>query len=137
MSYFHRVLAAVVLWAAYCSSGAAAQLTGSTVNVSAYYPDVTTVYADPGNVVVSDMIEYPSGSLFPYSGSWQIDLGASQMSITDLGQNGFPFAPETFNGFILRLVSGPAILSASVDPTSQFVPVSLTVEGGNRVLANY
>jgi hypothetical protein len=135
-----RALRAALLAAALCSLSVDvvdAQLTGSTVNVSGYFPDSSTVFANPGDRIVSAAIEYPAPSYVPYSASWQVDVTTNKLIITDTLGTGRPFAPASFNGFILSIVSGPSIVSATVDPSSGFAPASLTVESGNRVLANY
>src|SRR5262249_58191566 len=72
-----------------------------------------------------------------YSESWQVDISDNQLTITDVLENGFPFFPADFNGFVLTVISGPDIISASADPSSGFSPVSITIEGGNRLLLNY
>jgi hypothetical protein len=119
------------------ATAAYAQLTGATVNVSAYYPDSMSVYHDPGNVVVSAAVEYPSGSYPSYNPSWEVDVSADQLMIKDATSTGFPFQPADFNGFILEVLSGPTILSAAADPSSGFFPVSLSVVGGTKILANF
>jgi hypothetical protein len=114
-----------------------AQLTGATVNVSAYYPDSMSIFHDPGNVIVSDVLEYPSGSYPSYNSSWEVDVSANQWQIRDATSSGFPFQPADFNGFILEVISGPTILSATADDGSGFFPMSLSVVGGTKILANF
>lgn len=112
-------------------------LTGSTVNVSAFYPDSTSSYDDPGNRVVSGAIEYPTGSFPLYNTTFQIDLTEDQLILTDVLATAFPFEPAAFNGFIMEIVSGPEILWASVNPASEFAPSSLSIDPGGRLLLNY
>ena len=86
------------------AGSASATLIGSTVNMSAYYPDTSRVYNNPGNVVVAEGVEYAAGSYAGYSSSWQIDISANQLMVTDIQTNGFPFGGATFNGWILDVI---------------------------------
>lgn len=132
------ISAVLVLLTVILPSGLAhAGLGGSLVNVSAYYPDAGSLFADGGNQTVSGEIEYPTGTFQNYSGSWQIDITDTQLTITDTTSNGFPYFPASFNGWILTIVSGPSILSAAVNDTSDFDPVGISVVGGNQLLLNY
>jgi hypothetical protein len=93
---------------------------------------------DGGTKTVSGAIEYPSGSFFAYNASWQIDISDTQLILTNAGpSDGFPFQDGTFNGFILTVLSGPTLLSASVDAASAFSPVSISIVGGNELLLNF
>ncbi|MBX9789550.1 MAG: hypothetical protein K2Y37_11605 [Pirellulales bacterium] len=121
----------------FCSV-ASAGLSGATVNVSAYYPNSTKVFVNPGDRVVTDAVEYPAGSyLSSYNESWQVDVFDDRLTITNVGLLGFPFDDANFNGFILKVISGPTILSASADPLSDFFPVELSVQNGTDILINY
>lgn len=115
---------------------ASAGLLGSTVNVSAYFPNDATVFEDPGDALVSGGVEYLSGSYPTYNSSWQVDVADTSINITDLLSVGLPFTPAAFNGFVLTVVSGPAIASASINPASTIVPVSASVSGG-RLFINF
>ena len=115
---------------------AQAGLNGAAIDVAAYYPTSTNIYDDPGNRVVSAAIEYPAGSYPTYNSSWQVDAADSTLTITNT-TSGFAFATATFNGFILRVISGPIIASASADASSDFLPTSVTVQGGNEILVNF
>jgi hypothetical protein len=111
-----------------------AQLTGSTVNVSAFYPDTSSVYTNFGNRVVSDTVEYPS--LAPYATVGSFDITGTQL----IFKLGFAdqFGPNvTFNGYIFSIISGLSISGASVNSASAFSPVSITIDNGNRLLVNY
>ncbi len=110
---------------------AAAGLLGSTVDVSARYPNDATVYSDPGNAVVTNGIEYASGSYAAYNQSWQVDVQDNQISITDALGTGLSFGTATFNGFVLNVISGPQILSASINNGSTIVPVGLSISNGS------
>jgi uncharacterized protein (TIGR03382 family) len=115
---------------------ASAGLLGSTVNVSTYFPDASTLFYDPGNAVVGASVEYPQGSYPPYNTSWEVDVSDNRITITDVLGTGLSFAPGSFNGFVLTVVSGPSIVSASVDAASTIVPVDVTVSGG-RLFINF
>jgi hypothetical protein len=127
-----RALALLVLlsW----SGAADAGLLGATVNMSAYYPTAASLYDNGGNVVVSGGVEYPAGSFSLYNNSWQIDITDTQIIITDLTSQGLPFSPATFNGWILHVVSGPDIVSATGDGASGFLPSAISVVNGDLLL---
>jgi MYXO-CTERM domain-containing protein len=120
-----------VLLLALLAAPAHAGLIGATVNVSAYFPNTSSVYVDPGNVVVSDALEYPAGSYSIFTGSVAVDVSDTQIILDDTTNNALPASPADFNGYILRVISGPAIASASVDPASGWVPVEVTVVNGD------
>jgi len=116
---------------------AQADLIGATVNVSAYFPNTTSLYADGGNRVVSGALEYPVGSFASYNGFWAIDITDSQMLLEWTGFRPGTFQPTLFNGFFLSIISGPAILTAVNDVSSVFSPISINVVGGNVLQLNY
>ena len=119
------------------AGSAQATLIGSTVNMSAYYPNTSSVFANPGNAIVSGGIEYSAGSYAGYNSSWEIDISANQLVITDTTSSGFPFGSGVaFNGWILDVITGPAILSASVDVSSVFSPFAISIVNGDLLL-NY
>ena len=122
--------AALVL--AVSTPAAAQNLVGATVEVTARFPTDTSIFANPGPVVVSDaLIEYPSGSYPAYNPSWQVDVFGDYITITDLLSQGLPFQSADFNGFVLAIISGPDILSASVDSSSTIIPLSTSVSDGD------
>lgn len=133
---FRRLLtaAAVVLG---LSATTYAGLMGANVNVSAYYPDTSSLYQAGVDTTVSAAVEYPSGSFSLYNGSWQVDISDTQITITDLLGTGFPYAPASFNGWVLTILSGPALASASVDPSSSFSPVDISIVGDDQLWLNY
>ena len=112
----------------------AVSLLGSTVNMSAYFPDLSTLFYDAGNQVVTNAgIEYPSNS-FGYTGIG-IDLSDTQIVV---GFDFFPdpplaFAGASFNGFVITDLSG-VFLSASY--ASGVVPDSVSFVG-NQLFLNY
>ncbi|MDQ2764258.1 MAG: hypothetical protein M3Y22_12505, partial [Pseudomonadota bacterium] len=75
----------------------AATLIGATVNVSARYPNTTTVYADGGNKVVTDAVEYGTGSFAAYNPNFSVDVQADRVVIFLNG--GTSFGTAAFNGF--------------------------------------
>ena len=123
---------AIAAAAAICAAPASATLVGATVDVTARYPNTTSIYTDPGTRIVSDSaIEYVAGSFPNYNSSWQVDVFGDHIDITDALSTGLPFGVAAFNGFVLDVISGPAILSASIDGSSTIIPVSANVSGGN------
>ena len=126
----------LALFVTLIGSAARADLTGATVNVSAYFPDTDTVFVDPGDVVVSGGLEYPAGSYDPFTNSVAVDVTDMQIILDDTTNNALPASPAAFNGYILRVVSGPGVATATVDPASAWKPVELTVVNG-EVRINY
>ena len=118
------------------TSIAQADLIGATVDVTANYPTSTTIFKDPGNKVVTNAIEYPVGSYITYNSDFQVDVTGTQLILTNTGFNTI-FANASFNGLVLKVVSGPTILSASADSSGSFSPISVTVLNGNEIDINY
>jgi len=114
-----------------------AGLLGETVNLSAYFPNASSVWEAGPNVVVSAGVEYAGGSFPAYSSSWQIDITDTQIRITDIGGIGFPYGTATFNGWVLKTLTGPGFLSAAPAADSQFNPVSISIVNGNELFLNY
>jgi hypothetical protein len=119
------------------TGSAHAGLLGSTVNVSAYYPDSITIYQAGPNTTVTGAIEYPTGTFTAYNPSWQIDITDTQITISDTRGTGFPYQVASFNGWILSVLSGPSILSAVADGASQFNPVGISIVNGNQLFLNF
>lgn len=112
----------------------AVSLLGSTVNVSAYFPDLSTLIYDAGNQVVGGGLEYPFNTIFGYDGI-SINLSDTQIEV---GFSFFPnpplaFGGATFNGFVITDLSG-VFLSASY--ASGVVPDSISF-AGNQLFLNY
>jgi hypothetical protein len=108
-----------------------AGLLGATVDVSARYPTDTSIFQDGGPVVVTNGVEYPTGSFFDYNRSWEVNVQDNQIIITDATSTGLPYQPATFNGWVLDVISGPAITSAHTDSSSTIVPDNVYISGGN------
>lgn len=123
--------AAALALSALAPGVAQAGLLGSTVNVSAYFPDIVSIYENPGNAVVTNDVEYLSGAYDIYNTSWEVDVQDNRITITDVLGIGLPFSGADFNGFVLRVISGPAITSASINNSSTIVPVNAQVSGGS------
>jgi hypothetical protein len=132
--YFRIVALALFVLAGYHT--AYAGLIGATVDVAAYYPNTSSIYQDGGQKVVSGSIEYLAGAFSSYNSAWQVDVTDSQLIVTKTAGNGFPFAGADFNGFVLTIISGPSLTSASVDAASAFSPVGITISG-NQLFLNY
>ena len=130
------VLAAVAT-AVFITGTARAGLLGSVVNVSAYFPDTNTIFEAGGNVTVSSAIEYPTNSFLNYDRFAQIDITDNQVIIENTLNSPAPFNAGLFNGFVLTIISGPAISSAVVDPSSQANPVWIAVQNGNKLWVNF
>lgn len=109
----------------------AASLLGATVKVTARYPNMSSIYANGGVAVVSDiLVEYPATTFANYNSSWQVDVFSNKILVSDLLGGGLGFASATFNGFVLEVLSGPQIVSAAIDSASTIVPVNATVSNG-------
>jgi PEP-CTERM motif len=110
----------------------ASSLLGATVRITARYPNASTIYFDPGMVVVTDAsIEYPVGTFATYNSTWQIDVFGNHLTITDMFGNGLPFGAGVFNGFVLEVLTGPKIASAVIDSGGTIVPASAIVSNGD------
>jgi hypothetical protein len=116
------------------ASTASASIVGETVNVTARFPDSTTVFANPGNRVVSGGVEYTLGSFAAYNPSFSVDVTGQSLIIASTG--GVAFASADFNGFVLDLTSSTQFLSASVDPGSSLLPTSLSFDS-DEIFVNF
>jgi hypothetical protein len=128
------VLVVTALLAAWtCSTQAG--LDGSLVNLSVYAPDTSTLYAAGANKTVSAAIEYP---LYggPQANGIAIDINDTQMIINWKGGYSFYLYDLSFNGYLLKILSGPNILSAVTDPVSTINPTGIWIEGGNKLFVN-
>jgi len=93
-----------VLFAALLAGPMAANagLLGSTINLTWYYPDTSTLYCDNGNAVVGAGVEYPSGCA-GFS-SVAVDFDDLGFSVTHANQAGW--SPASFNGFVVDVLTG-------------------------------
>jgi hypothetical protein len=115
---------------------AQAQLLGATVDMTARYPTLDNIYAEGGVATVGADIEYPAGAFAGYSDSWEIDITDNQLFITNTTV-GFPFGDGQFNGWVLTVLSGPALLSAAINPASGFAPIEISIFGSNELRLNF
>lgn len=121
-----------------------ADLTGAVISISPYYPTATTPVQIGSNKTVGLGIEYPAKSFASYNPEWQIDVTSSRIIISAHGWAGNPsgivnylMPSGGFNGWIFDVVSGPLLLSATSDPSSQFNPIGITIKNGNELLLNF
>jgi len=118
-----------------------AGLLGSTIDISYFFPDASTLVADPGARTVSNAIEYPAGFFPPLLGI-QIDVTDSQIIITNTGPS-FTFSNlggVSFNGFIMTIGSGPTITNAVFfgPPIVDFGPTGGGItSGGLQLFINF
>jgi hypothetical protein len=113
-----------------------AGLIGSTVNVSAAaMPTTPPFVVEPGARRVTDAVEYLPGSFVRYNDSIAVDITDSQFILSIVPPANF--TPVAFNGFILRVVSGPDILDAIINSASAFQPVGIEIRDGNQLVLNY
>jgi hypothetical protein len=134
------VLAALTVVAVIHSAGSAragAGLDGSIVNVSAYFPNTNSLFESGGNTTVSGAIEYPAGTFLMYDRFAQIDITDDQIVIKNTLAMDAPYNSASFNGWVLTIVSGPAISSAEIDPASQCNPVGISIVDGNQLFLNF
>lgn len=95
-----------------------AGLMGSGVTVTAYYPDLSTIYAGPdGPHTVGASLEFPAGSL---AASGSLDVTDTQVIWT--AAFGVTYGAGAFNGFKLVFSGAPSITGVSVDPSSTITP---------------
>ena len=132
-----KIVSMAALAAVLIARSAQAGLFGSSVNISAYFPNTSTVFESGSNTTVSSAVEYPVDSFFHYDRFAQIDITDNQLIIKNTLNMDAPFNSATFNGWALTVLSGPTISSATLDPASQFTPVGITVVNGDQVFVNF
>ena len=112
----------VVMLVGFAPMAAQAGLIGADVNVTWYFPDDMTLFCDNGNQTVSAALEYPAGC--GGFGPVSIDVQDSALVVSEPN---IGFANTAFNGFLISVLTGPAITSATLDPTSTHGVASLNV----------
>jgi len=127
------IAAAAVLLVAWTYS-AQAGLDGATVNLSAYYPNSSSLFANGGNVVAP--ATYGTGFASSFSPGASAQVTDTQLIITQ-NLSATTYNPAAFDGWVLSIVSGATIVSASVDASSQVDPVSISIVGGDQLFLNY
>jgi len=105
-------------------------MLGTTVIVT---EEMGAYHVIPYGRTVSDSIEYPAGS---FGDNWQIDITDTQFILTKTTASVFPFLKNEFCGFVLTLFSG-TIVSASVDPSSDFSPVGISLPFPSELKLDY
>ena len=125
-------VALAVLAAMFTASSTQATLIGSSVNVSIYYPNVSTLYFNGGNTTVSGAIEYPNMNNY----NWEVDITGTQIVFHSILDNK-SISAGSFNGWIVTILSGPTLLSATANGSSDFNPNSISIVGGNQLLVDY
>ena len=122
--YQSKILALLALGMLAIPTAANANLLGAEVDVTFYYPDQSSFYCSNGNAIVGGGVEYSSScSGF---GPVAIDIADSMLSV-DTG--GIGWDNSLFNGFLLSVLSGYEIVSASYTGGTMAV-TSLAVENG-------
>lgn len=126
------------------STATHADLTGAVISISPYFPNATTPVQTGFHQTVGTSIEYPAKSFATYNPEWQIDVTGSKIIISAHGWAGNPHGTVDylmpsggFNGWIFDVFSGPLLLSATSDPSSQFNPIGITIKNGNELLLNF
>ena len=110
MRQIRLTIATLLLLASWAAPTIAnATLIGSTVNVDWFFPSLGTLFCSSGSAVVGTGVEYAAGcsGFSPIS----IDITDFQVIVTNNVTAGF--AGGSFNGFVMTILSGPSILSAS------------------------
>ena len=102
-----------------------AGLIGSTVDVNWFFPTSSTLFCSSGSATVGVGTEYAAGcsGFSPVS----IDITDNQV-IVDTG--GIGWSTGSFNGFVMSILSGPSILSASYNGGSMSF-TSLAFDAGS------
>lgn len=106
-------------------TSARADLIGSHVTGTLYYPNLSTVFAGPvGPVVVGSGIEFPS---LAFDGT--LDVTGSQIIWT--ATLSVIYGSGAFNGFDLLFSGAPTITNVTVDGSTTLPPVSFTFAGND------
>lgn len=112
-------------------SSALADLIGSNVIATLYFPNLSTINSGPiGPVVVGPGVEFPTG---PLAFDGQVDVTGSQIIWTATSSE--HYGSGAFNGFDFVFSGAPAITNVTVDPSSTLPAVSFSFSG-NEVLLN-
>src|SRR5258708_10209577 len=82
-----------------------AGLIGSTVDLQAFFPNLSTMTSDYGSKTVSGSLEYPS------AGNLSVDITNTQLVLVWAGPGNLAFTTSAFSGYEL-LFSGVTITGA-------------------------
>jgi hypothetical protein len=83
-----------------------AALTGATVDVEFFFPNISTSFCSSGSAVVGAGVEYAAGC----SGFSPVSINITDTQVI-VGHSNFGFASGSFNGFVMSILSGPLISS--------------------------
>jgi hypothetical protein len=112
MRQFGRMAVAATILMGFGATNASAGLIGSTVDVQADFPDVNTPDPDFGTQVITNGLSLTDGTT-------RVTFSDTQITFTLLvSTQGGTFAPTSFNGWQIALISGPAFTNATEDPLS-------------------
>jgi hypothetical protein len=118
-------LATSFLALVFVSTPARADLIGSHVTGTLYFPNLSTVFAGPvGPVVVGPGIEFPS---LAFDGT--VDISGSQIIWT--ATLSVTYGSGAFNGFDLLFTGAPTITNVTVDGSTTLPPVSFSFTGND------
>jgi len=112
------------------SGVAQAGINGTSVNLTAYYPDLGSVYADAGAKLVGPDVEFPYDSVPGYR-ALSFDLSDTRIAVCCNAV----FADAAFNGFAFTF-SSVVPTGASIDPASAYAPYAISLIG-NTLFLNY
>ena len=111
------ILAALALALSAFPTSANADLLGSQVTGTLYYPDLSTIYGGPlGPYTVTGAVEFPTGTL-AFDGD--LDVTGTQVIWTATLEE--QYGGGSFNGFVLDFAGAPGIASVTVDGASTMV----------------
>ncbi len=114
------VFAAIALALGAFPTIANADLLGSQVTGTLYYPDLSTVYSGPlGPYTVTGAVEFPTGTL-----AFDGDLDVTGTQVIWTATLPEQYGSGSFNGFLLQFSGAPAIASVTVDGASTMTVVS-------------
>jgi hypothetical protein len=107
------------------ASPASADLMGSQVSLTAYFPDLSSPLSSYGPVTVDGTVEFPS--LTPSVSNVSIDVTGTQIIVTQ-NNNGALYTGASFNGFVLDF-TGVSLLGVSADGSSDYLPIDVSLSG--------
>jgi hypothetical protein len=109
----------------FMSTPARADLIGSHVTGTLFFPDLSTVFAGPvGPVTVGPGIEFPT---LAFDGT--VDITGSQIIWT--ATLSVTYGSGAFNGFDLLFSGAPTITNVTVDGSTTLPPVSVSFTGND------
>src|SRR6266478_4470696 len=106
-----------------------AGLIGSTVDLQAFFPNLSTMTSDYGSKTVSGSVEYPT------AGNLSVDITNTQIVLGWAGPGNLGFTTSAFNGYEF-LFSGVTITGATVHGISTFLGSPAINIIGNNIFLN-